>query len=198
MEIRAIKTGVFKENEDLIAFICKNINKLPEKSVLVVASKIVALSEGRTASLQDKEILIKKESSRALKTKKVWLTLKDNIVMANAGIDESNVSDGLVLLPQDSFASAAKICTSLCKHFKIKNLGVVVSDSGLMPLRAGVIGVALGYAGFKGVKNYIGERDIFGRKFKYSKTNVADSLATAAVVCMGEGAERQPLTIITA
>jgi len=57
--------------------------------------------------------------------------------------------------------------------------------------------VALGYAGFKGLRNYIGKPDIFGRKFKYSRTNVADSLATAAALCMGEGVEQQPLAIIT-
>ena len=66
-----------------------------------------------------------------------------------------------------------------------------------MPLRAGAVGVALGYAGFQGIKNYIGEKDIFGRIFKMSKTDVADSLATSAVLCMGEGKEQQPLAVIT-
>jgi F420-0:gamma-glutamyl ligase len=63
-------------------------------------------------------------------------------------------------------------------------------------LRAGVVGVALGYAGFHGVRNYIGKKDIFGRVLKMSKTDVADSLATAAVFCMGEGKEQQPLALI--
>lgn len=65
-----------------------------------------------------------------------------------------------------------------------------------MPLRAGIVGVALGYAGFKGIRNYIGQKDIFGRILKMSRTDVADSLATAAVLCMGEGRERQPLALI--
>ena len=65
-----------------------------------------------------------------------------------------------------------------------------------MPLRSGVIGATLGYAGFSAVRSYVGKPDIFGRKFKFSETNIADSLATAAVMVMGEGAERQPLTHI--
>ena len=61
----------------------------------------------------------------------------------------------------------------------------------------GIVGVALGYAGFKGVKSYIGKKDIFDRVLKMSQTDVADSLATSAVLCMGEGKEQQPLALIT-
>ena len=83
------------------------------------------------------------------------------------------------------------------QKFGRKNLGILITDSRLLPLRAGTVGVALGYAGFEGVKNYIGKPDIFGRKLKMQKTDVADSLATAAVLCMGEGNERKPLAVIT-
>ncbi len=200
MQIQAIKTRVFKENEDLISFILKYVKKLPENSILVVTSKIVALSEGRVVELKSekqKEALIKKESSFALKTKHTWLTIKDGMVMASAGIDESNARGKMVLLPKDSFNAAAEIRKELQKKFKVKNLGVLLTDSRLFPLRAGVVGVALGYAGFKGVRNYIGKKDIFGRKLHYSRTDVADSLATAAVLEMGEGKEQQPLAVIS-
>jgi F420-0:gamma-glutamyl ligase len=60
-----------------------------------------------------------------------------------------------------------------------------------------VVGVALGYAGFKGIRDYRGTKDLFGRVLKMSRTDVADSLATAAVLEMGEGSERQPLAVIT-
>ena len=79
----------------------------------------------------------------------------------------------------------------------MKNFGVLITDSRIFPLRVGIVGVALGYAGFKGVRNYIGEKDIFGRVLTMSKTDVADSLATSAVLCMGEGREQQPLALIT-
>src|SRR3989344_4254376 len=123
MQIKAIKTRVFKENEDLIKFILKYVKKLPENSVLVITSKIVALSEGRTVPLKNKKqkiALIKKESNFAVKTKYTWLTIKDNMVMAAAGIDESNANGKLILLPKDSFKTAAILRKQLQKKYKIK------------------------------------------------------------------------------
>ena len=199
MQIKAIKTRIFQENEDLLPFILKYVKKIRENSVLVITSKIIALSEGRAVSRvneAEKIKLIKKESDFALKTKIVWLTIKSGIVMANAGIDESNARGKLILLPKNSFKSAEILRQKLIKNFRLKNLGILITDSRLIPLRAGVLGIALGYAGFSGIRNYIGKKDIFGRVLKISKTNVADSLATAATVCMGEGDERRPLALI--
>ena len=200
MQVRAIKTKVFKENEDLIVFISRYIKKLPEKSVLVVTSKIVALSEGRVVvakNEKEKEAIIRAESSFAMKTKYTWLTIKDGMVLASAGVDESNADGKIILLPKDSFKSAEYIRNIFKKKFKIKNLGVVITDSRLLPLRAGVVGVALGYAGFKGVRNYIGLPDIFGRPLKMTETDIADAIATSAVLLMGEGSECQPLALIS-
>ncbi|MBP6060715.1 MAG: coenzyme F420-0:L-glutamate ligase [Candidatus Pacebacteria bacterium] len=200
MQIQAIKTKVFEEGEDLISFICKYVKKLPEESVLVITSKVVALAEGRTVEFvneKQKIALIKKESSFALETKYTWLTIKDGMVMASAGIDESNAMGKLILLPKDSFRSADEIRKKLKKIFKIKKLGVLITDSRIFPLRAGIVGVVLGYAGFHGVRDYRGNKDIFGRVLKMSRTDVGDSLATAAVLCMGEGKEQQPLALIT-
>lgn len=200
MQITPIKTRIFRENEDLLQFILKYVKKLPEKSVLIVTSKIVALSEGRAVVFKNerqKVALIKKESEFALETKYTWLTIKDGMVMASAGIDESNAKGKLILLPKDSFKSAQLIRKELQRKFKVKQLGVLITDSRIFPLRAGIVGVALGYAGFNGIKNYIGQKDIFGRILKMSRTDVADSLATAAVLCMGEGREQQPLALIS-
>lgn len=200
MRIKAIKTRVFEKNEDLIKFILKYVKKIPERSVLVVTSKIVSLSEGKTAEYKnerEKVKLIKQESDFAIKTKLTWLTIKNGMVMATAGIDESNAKGKLILLPKDSFQSADSIRKKLKKIFKIKKLGMLITDSRIFPLRAGIVGVALGYAGFKGIKNYIGKKDIFGRVLKMSRTDVADSLATSAVLCMGEGKEQQPMALIS-
>ena len=199
MIIKPVKTRVFEEGENLFSFVVEYFKKLPEKSVVVVTSKIVALSEKRTAIIKDnktKELLIRKESELAMLTKYVWLTIKDGIMMAFAGIDESNANGKLILLPKDSFKAAHLLRKKLQKKFNIKKLGVLITDSHTMPLRSGVIGVALGYAGFRGIRDYIGTPDIFGRKFKFSRTDVADCLATGAVLVMGEGNEQQPLAII--
>ena len=197
MHAQAIKTQVFKKDENLSLFVFEHLKKIPERSVLVIASKIVALSEGRTAKISEKNKLIKKESSWTLKVGKVWLAEKSGMIMANAGIDESNAQGELVLLPKDSFASAERLRKILQKKYRVNNLGIVITDSALMPLRAGVVGAALGYAGFMGVRDYRGGKDIFGRKMQMSRTNIADSLATTATLVMGEGAEQQPLALIT-
>ena len=200
MQIQAIKTKIFREGDDLFDFIIRHIKKLPEKSVLVITSKIVALSEKRTAVFTDKktkEKLIKSESELAIKTKYAWLTIKDGQVMASAGIDESNAKGKLILLPGDSYKSAQVLQSQLKKHFKLKNLGILITDNRTIPLRAGIVGVSLGYFGFRGIKDYRGQKDIFGRRFHFSRTDIADSLAAAAVLAMGEGNERKPLAIIT-
>ncbi len=200
MQVRPIKTRVFKENENLETFIREHIPKLKENSVLVVTSKIVALAEGRTherVDLTTKEKLIRAESDYAVPTKWVWLTLKDGLVVASAGIDESNSEHGkFILLPKDCYKSAAKLRTVLMKAYGVKNLGVIIPDSRTVPLRAGVMALALGYAGMKGLRDYRGTPDIFGRLFKFERVGVVDSLSTAAALVMGEGNESQPLAVI--
>ncbi|MDP9249263.1 MAG: coenzyme F420-0:L-glutamate ligase [bacterium] len=200
MQIKPLKTKIFREHEELVPFILKYVKKLPEKSVLVITSKIAALAEGRTKefkSEKQKEDLIKQESNFAVKTSLVWMTIKDGQVLASAGIDESNGDGRMILLPKNSFQTASDIRQVLRKKYKIKNLGILITDSKLSPLRRGVVGTALGYAGFRGLRDYRGAKDLFGRTLKFSSTNVADSLATAAVLTMGEGRESQPLAVIT-
>jgi len=199
MEVKAIKTSIFKEGSNLQDFIVRHLPRLKENSVLVVTSKIVALAEGRTAVIKNKNTkteLIKKESELAIETKYCWLTIKDGVVMASAGIDESNANGKLILLPNDSYKSASDLRKTLKKIYKVKNLGILITDSRTIPLRAGIVGMALGYAGFKGIKDYRKTKDIFGRPFHFSRTDVADSLATSAVLTMGEGSEQKPLAVI--
>lgn len=201
MNIKAIKTSIFRESQDLMAFLLEHLPEtLPEKSVVVVTSKIVALAEGRTHPFVEeakRDALIQKESDWAMKTKYTWLTLKDGMVMSSAGIDASNADGKIILLPEDSFVSAEKIRDFLKKHYGVKEIGVLVPDSRMFPLRNGVVGVALGYAGIKGFRDERGDKDIFGRVMKLTKIDVADSLATAAVLEMGEGNEQQPIALIT-
>ena len=200
MQIKPLKTRIFKEGEDVVSFILEYVKKIPEKSVVVITSKIIALSEGRTAELgskKKKKKLIKKESNFAVETPFVWMTIKEGQVLASAGIDESNANGKMVLLPRNSFKSAENIRKALQKRYKVKKLGVLVTDSKLSPLRKGALGTSLGYAGFQGVKEYRGTKDIFGRVFKFSTANIADGLAASAVLCMGEGREKRPLALIT-
>src|SRR5581483_2764171 len=95
MIIKPIKTRIFKEGEDLFDFITAHIKKIPEESVIVITSKIVALAERRTVTKENsstKEKLIKRESEIAIPSKYVWLTVLQGTIMASAGIDESNAN----------------------------------------------------------------------------------------------------------
>lgn len=200
MKIRPIKTRIFAEGENLAAFITEHVPRLKNGSILVVTSKIVALAEERVVCIRnktEKDVVIRKESEWAKRTKYVWLTMKDGMLLANAGVDESNAGGKLILLPKDSFRSAQKLRRKLQSLYKVKRLGVIITDSRVLPNRAGVVALALGYAGFKGLRDYRGKYDIFGRMLKFTQTNVADSLATSAALAMGEGCERQPLAVIT-
>ena len=200
MRVKAIHTPIFREGDDLMRFVTRHVKRVPEKSVLVITSKIVALAERRTSPFtgeRAKERLIRQESQWAVKTRWTWLTIKDNAVMSAAGIDESNADGKLVLLPKDSFVAARDIRRKLKKRYRVKYLGVLITDSRLLPLRAGIVGIALGYAGIRGIRDYRGTPDIFGRPLKMSRVDIADSLATAAVIEMGEGAEQRPLALIT-
>jgi len=199
MKVAPVRTRVFGEGEDLVQFIVERVPALKNGSVLAVTSKVVALAEGsvvRATSSRAKEAIIRAESEWQLQAKYGKLTFKDGLLMWNAGIDESNAKGNVVLLPKDSFKVAEQLRRKLKQLYKVKLMGVVITDSRVMPIRAGVVGVALGYAGFKGLRDYRGKTDIFGRKLKFTQTDVADSLATAAVLMMGEGKEQKPLCVI--
>ena len=118
------------------------------------------------------------------------------MVMTNAGIDESNVKGKILLFPKDLYKCADDLRRELKKKYKVKNLGLIISDSMILPLRSGVINAAVAYSGFKGVQSNIGKKDIYGRKLKTTLVNAADSLATAAGFLMGEAAQKTPLALI--
>lgn len=199
MQVTAIHTDLFNEREDLPAFIVRHIPHVQEGIVLAVASKLIALWKGDILPYQNaaqKEALIKQESSWALKTQLAWLTIKDGMVMTNAGIDESNANGKLLVLPPDLYACAALLRRELQQKWNIKKLGIVITDSLILPLRAGVIAGAVAYAGFNGVRDERGKKDLFGKPLEVTFVNVADGLATAAALEMGECAEAQPLCLI--
>lgn len=200
MIVTPFKTPLFRKNESLHHFLMRELPPIKEKTIVVVTSKIVALAEGRVKECPTEEAfvnIVKAESQWAMKTKFAWLTVKDGMVLASAGVDRSNADGKCILLPRDSYASAATIRRFLMTRYKLKNLGVLITDSRLTALREGVTGIALGFAGFKGIRDYRNKADLFNRTFMLTRTNVADALATAAVLTMGEGAECQPLAVIS-
>ncbi|KKP40070.1 MAG: hypothetical protein UR28_C0003G0064 [Candidatus Peregrinibacteria bacterium GW2011_GWF2_33_10] len=203
MEIFALKTPVLEKNFDFQNVIDSALKKaklnLESNDLLVIASKIVALNQGRIFKIKsDLEFkkLVKKEAD-FIDPLTNWLTIKNGIFIANGGIDQSNIpKNQAILWPNKPYEFAEKLCKNLKKKYKIKNLGIIITDSQCTPLRRGVTGIALGYAGFIGVENLIGKKDLFGKILKHTTRNLADSLSSAALVLMGESKESIPMALI--
>ena len=203
MKITAYKTHKITEKDNnLFKILDHYLPKIKERSVVVVTSKIVAICEGSMIKIgkKDKKELIKKESSFYLPSEKnkygVMLTIKNNMLLASAGIDESNSNNHYVLLPTNPQKSANEIRSYLMKKFSLKHVGVIITDSKTSPLRWGVTGIGIAHSGFHALNNYIGQEDLFGRTLKMTKVNVLDGLAVSAVLVMGEGKEQTPLAVI--
>mgnify|MGYP001582344327 CR=1 FL=1 len=204
MKVKAFKTKKVIVGDGLYKILDEYLpKKITDKSVVAVSSKIVAICEGRVAKIESEEqrdILAKKEAEAYLPREYnqygFMITINNGIMVASAGIDASNGNGFYVLWPKNPQKSANQIREYLAEKHKLNKAGVIITDSKLTPLRWGVTGVAIAHSGFNALKNYIGTPDIFGRLMQAEKSNVADSLATAAVIEMGEGNEQKPLAVI--
>lgn len=203
MKITAIKTHkITTEDTDILKIIDQYVTTFEENSILVVTSKIISLCEGSIASSEtNKDELVISQADKYLpketNTFNLFVTIKDNILAVNAGVDESNSKDGYVLWPKNPFDSANKIRRFLQEKFKLQNVGVLITDSKTTPLRYGITGIGIAYSGFAAINDYVGTPDVFGRILKMTKVSVLDGLAAGAVVVMGEGNNQTPLSIIS-
>ena len=202
MQIKAIKTHPIRPYESLTEILDRYVHP-QEEEIIAITSKIVSLCEGRIAlkkDYPDKMTLIKQEADAYLEPEiqhGVCLTLKNELLIASAGIDESNVENAYVLYPSDIPGSAKKIWEFLREKSGIKKLGVIITDSRSTISRKGVIGFGLGWCGFKPLYSYVGQEDCFGRMLRFTQANHLDALSAAAVHVMGEGAECTPIASIT-
>jgi coenzyme F420-0:L-glutamate ligase/coenzyme F420-1:gamma-L-glutamate ligase len=189
-----------------------------DEDVLLVCQKIVSKSEGRFVDLDALEVspralelasrcgkdarlveVILQESTEVVRCAPQVLIVRHRLglVMANAGVDQSNVPDSesrVLLLPKDPDGSAAALRTALFSLLGIAP-AVVVTDTFGRAWRQGVCGTAIGSAGIVTLLDRRGEEDRFGRKLKVTQTPVADQLASAATLLMGEGAEGRPVVL---
>ncbi len=202
MKITTIKTNkVISTENSIYAVFNKYVKTVKVNSIVAITSKIISICEGRIVKIDgtDKDALIKKEAEYFLPRERnkqgVMLTIKNNLVIPTAGIDESNSNGYYVLWPKDAQKSANDIRAYLKSKFN-KNIGVIITDSKSSLLRWGTTGVGLAHSGFDALNSYIDKPDIFGRKLKVTKANILDSLAAAAVTVMGEGNEQTPIAVI--
>jgi len=197
----SVKTRVVKPPKDEIWDIIDGL-EIKDGDIVFITSKILAIHQGRCVTGDvDKEQLIKDASTHYLPYQHragfmVNLTVVDNVLIPNAGIDESNADGHLILWPKDVDELCADIRKRLMKKHGVKNLGVISTDSHTTPLRWGVTGITTGLSGVQPLRDLRGESDIFGRKMGVTKVNIIDALTGAAVLCMGEAAERIPIVIL--
>lgn len=162
----AIKTPLIRKGDNLFEIIKNSIPKIKEKSVLVITSKIVSFSQRRIIKRNpqdklEKQKIIRKEADYYLDPHlskyNITLTIKNSTLTVNAGVDESNANGGYVLWPKNLQETTNDIWRFLRKFYKVKNIGVIISDSKTIPLRWGVVGTAISYCGFKPLNDYRGK-----------------------------------------
>ncbi len=195
---------------------------LHDGDVLVFAQKVVSKAEGRRVRLADvapsprartlaQQVckdprlveLILSESRRIVRAAKDVLIVEHRLgfVMANAGIDQSNVGafepgeradEYALLLPSDPDASAARLQEALASHSGCA-VGVIINDSFGRPWRLGTVGVAIGVAGWPATLDLRGRPDLFGRTLRVTVVGHADEIAAAASLLMGQADEGRPV-----
>jgi coenzyme F420-0:L-glutamate ligase/coenzyme F420-1:gamma-L-glutamate ligase len=208
--------------DDLLSVIVAGLERarvgLQDGDILILAQKIVSKAEGRSVALVDvtpsaraielgieagKDArlieLILSEAKQVLRVRPGLIVVEHRLgfVLANAGIDHSNVDDSpederVLLLPLDPDASCARLRTALERSFG-KRLAVAINDSLGRAWRLGTVGTALGSSGLVAMLDLRGRTDMNGRILRASEIGVADEVAAAASLLMGQAAEGRPI-----
>lgn len=204
MQVTALKTPrITPGSIELFTLLDDSIKELSERTVVAIASKIVALCENNVVPVGGvtKSELVAREANQYLPSfasqHGIQFTITDNTLIPTAGIDESNGANHYVLWPKNAQETANGVREHLLESFSLAELGVIITDSTCYPLRRGTIGIAVAHSGFLALRNYVDTPDLFGRPLEVSQADVAGGLAAAAVVAMGEGAEQTPLCILS-
>ena len=197
MQIIPVQTRLFRVGENLQDFIVEYVPTIQSGDIVVVTSKIVALAQGRViAPGFNKNQIVAGMTDEVVETPWCLLSRSGMDWCANAGVDESNAGGSLILLPEHPRHAALTLRDGLSEQMKHRDFGVLLTDTRIVPLRQGTMGMALAWAGVDPIKDYVGTEDLYGRKLKMTKANIVHALAAAAVLVMGEGAESAPLVII--
>jgi coenzyme F420-0:L-glutamate ligase/coenzyme F420-1:gamma-L-glutamate ligase len=217
---------LLQPGDDLGAIIIDAIGKAElsprHDDVLVVAQKVVSKAQGRyvdlamvTPSARAKEVAVEVdkdprlvevilgESSRVVRSSPNVLIVEHRMgfIVANAGVDRSNVppsagAEPVLLLPEDPDAAAEALRAQLERHFGVR-LGVVINDSFGRPWRRGTVAIALGAAGIPALNDLRGQPDLYGVPLMVTETALADELAAAASLLMGQADEGHPVVLVS-
>jgi coenzyme F420-0:L-glutamate ligase len=211
-----VQQAAFDLHSTLIDAIAAGDERLQPGDVVAVSSKYAAISEDRVVALADIEVtpeaaeiaeryqmnpkiaqLVVSEADHIFGgIQGFLLTYKDGILSPNAGIDRSNIPNGYaVLFSKHPYQSAADIRWELRERLNV-DVGVILTDSWLMPGRLGTTGVALATAGFRPIQDERGKEDLFGNPMQVTQRGIADAICQAAQLVMGERDESTPIAIV--
>ena len=213
---------VIEDGDRLSKLICQAMvnqgARIEDGDVIVVTHVIVSRSEGNVVNLQDVEpskfaeivalraekdpalvevILREAQSIIRMRNGSLITQTKHGLICANSGVDRSNVpgKNMVALLPEDADASARRIRRNIEKETG-KKVAIIISDTHGRPLRDGEINVAIGVAGLEPIRDRRGETDLFGYILKAKRTAIADELASAAELVIGQTDEGVPVAIV--
>ena len=215
-----LKARYQKSEFDLFNEITKTLSEngvlLENGDVIVISSKYIASSQGRILDID--KVTISENANHVSKKYKMdpkfveivlresdkifggisgfIITSSDNILAPNAGIDKSN-SNGtrLILYPENPYQIAEILKRKIFFDYSV-HVGIIITDSRLMPARVGTVGVAIACSGLEPVKDLRGQHDLDGNPLKVTFQATADNLASIANHKMGEGSESQPIAIV--
>jgi coenzyme F420-0:L-glutamate ligase/coenzyme F420-1:gamma-L-glutamate ligase len=215
---------LIRAGDDLVALILGECSAAGEKlcdgDILVLAQKIVSKAEGRVVDLasvtpsaaalalaqssnKDPRLVevILTESNEVIRQREGALIVENRlgVVLANAGVDMSNVDqeggDAVVLLPEDPDRSCALLREGIKQRAEV-DVGVMINDSLGRAFRNGTAGAALGVAGVPTLVDLSGTPDLFGRPLRVTQVAIADELAAAASLLMGQANEGRPVVLV--
>ena len=197
-------------------------SSIKDGDVLVVSSKFVSVSEGRFRELSEvmttsrarklaarfemrpelAQLVIEESDSIIGGVRGFLLAINNGVLAPNAGIDSSNAPGGqVVLYPKNPNSSARRLRRHILNVLRrdgmgVKRLGIIFSDSRITPTRLGTVGVAIATSGIRPTIDLRGKKDLFDNRLKFTLRAIADQIATAAEICMGEATESRPLVIV--
>ena len=206
-------------SDEIINAIASESILVDDGDVIAIAQKIVSKSENRyldisslspseEAKTLSKQIdkdpkfiqAILNESKKVVRYRMGVLIVEHKLgfIHANAGIDRSNIAqeqDIVLLLPEDPDESAKEISQSLSQFFK-KNVSVIITDTMGRPFRNGIVGFTIGSHNIECILDERGQKDLYENKLKVTQIGIADELAAAASLLMGQAAQKKPVVII--
>lgn len=213
---------IIEAGESVAELVCDASRKqgtpIRDRDIVVVTHVFVSRAEGNVVSLENVvpsefakkiaeqfgkdpalvEVVLRESKGISRMGNGILITeTKHGFVCANSGVDRSNVPGerNVVLLPEDSDRSAQKIRQEIRKLTGC-DVAVIISDTHGRPLRHGETNIAVGVAGIKPIKDRRGEKDLFGYVLRVKQTAIADELASAAELVIGQANEGVPAAII--